>query len=118
MASLQSGIGSCALNGSPVPEAALAELRRRVLCLDMCVQGWYILPEVISMKASRTERIDIRTTAAEKMELVARAAAMGLTVSAYLLYMAGVRTGEALGDAILETLKNAEPGASERGTRA
>lgn len=56
--------------------------------------------------ATKTERIDLRVTPEEKQALTKAAAAVGMTVSGYLLYKVGEMAGEALGDAIIAKVKS------------
>jgi uncharacterized protein (DUF1778 family) len=59
--------------------------------------------------ATRTERIDLRVTPEEKSALSSAAAAVGMTLTGYLLFKVGELAGEALGDAIVKKAKQKSP---------
>lgn len=50
----------------------------------------------------RTERVHFRATPDEKKELMRRAAAAGMTLTAYMLFCAGLTAGDLLGQKVLE----------------
>lgn len=57
--------------------------------------------EVMQM-LERTEDLHVRLTPDEKKELLSRASVAGMTLTAYLLFCAGIAAGDLLGQKVVQ----------------